>query len=87
MAGYAKNSPGPHLPASLLAQAVGGTELRPKEAQVVKLLAMGYTQPEIAKKLFKSTETIKSQSKMARARLGAKTNAQAVAIAISLDMI
>ena len=43
--------------------------------------------PETAKKLHVSPATVKTQLRVARARLGAKTTAHAVGIAVSLDMI
>lgn len=71
----------------LLRFAVEGTPLTPRERDVLRRLAMGDTMPEIAQRFGKSHETIKSQAKMARARLGARTSTHAVAIAISLDLI
>ena len=44
-------------------------------------------QVEAARRLGKSLETVRKQTKLARARLSARTNAQAVAIAVSLDLI
>lgn len=71
----------------LLRLMIGGTDLTPSERKVLKLIAMGYTQVEAAEQLGKSKETTRKQMKAARARLGAKTNAHAVAIAVSLDLI
>jgi len=45
------------------------------------------TQVEAARRLGKSLETVRKQTKLARARLRARTNAQAVGIAVSLDLI
>ena len=75
------------LPMHLLQIQTAGTDLTRAERAVLKLLAMGETQPSIARKTGKSLETIRKQSKCARARLRAKTNAHAVAIAVSLDLI
>jgi len=72
---------------SLLRMKVGGTELTPREVLVLKRLALGDTQVEVAAHLGTSFETVRKQAKLARARLGARTNAHAVAIAISLDLI
>lgn len=75
------------LPMELLRIDREGTDLTRREKAVLKLLAMGETQPSIARMTGRSLETIKQQSKSARARLRAKTNTQAVAIAVSLDLI
>jgi DNA-binding CsgD family transcriptional regulator len=64
-----------------------GTELTPSEAQILRRIAMGETQVEVARRLGKSLETVRKQMKVARARLRARTNAHAVAIAISLELI
>jgi DNA-binding CsgD family transcriptional regulator len=63
------------------------TTLTDAEAQVLRRIAMGETQVEVAQGLGKSLETVRKQTKMARARLRARTNAHAVAIAVSLDLI
>lgn len=75
------------MPMALLTMHVGGTELTENEKRVLRLIAMGYTQVEAAEKLERSLETIRSTTKVARARLGAKTLAHAIAIAVSLDLI
>lgn len=66
---------------------IGGTELTRCEKQVLKLLALGHNEVQIADKLQKSYNTVRKQTKTARARLRANTNAHAVAIAVSLDLI
>ena len=75
------------LPMRLLRLQKEGTELTPTEARVLRRIAMGDTQVEVAQRLDKSLETVRKQTKMARARLKARTNAHAVAIAISLELI
>lgn len=75
------------LPMDMLRSKIEFTELTATERQGLKMLAMGETQVSIAAKTGRSTETVRKQMKMVRARLGAKTNAHAVAIAISLDLI
>ena len=75
------------MPIALLRLQTEGTRLTPTEARVLRRIAMGETQVEVAQRLGKSLETIRKQTKMARARLKARTNAHAVAIAISLDLI
>lgn len=66
---------------------VEGSDLTPAETRALKLIALGYSQVEAAQQMGKSTETVRKQMKIARARLGARTNAHAVAIAVSLDLI
>lgn len=75
------------LPMPLLRLKANDTALTPSERRVLRLLAMGYSQVEAACYLQRSLETVRKQTKMARARLGARTNTHAVAIAISLDLI
>lgn len=75
------------LSMDLLRLKVQGTPLTPRELEVLRRLALGDTQGAAAKRLGLSLETVRKHAKKARARLGAKTNAQAVAIAISLDLI
>jgi DNA-binding CsgD family transcriptional regulator len=75
------------LPMGFLRMQKEGTELTESEALVLRWIAMGDTQVEVARRLGKSRETVREQSKLARARLRAKTNAHAVAIAVSLDLI
>jgi DNA-binding CsgD family transcriptional regulator len=75
------------LPMNLLRLHKEGTDLTAAEARVLRRIALGDSQVEVAWKLGKSLETVRKQTKMARARLKARTNAHAVAIAISLDLI
>lgn len=75
------------LPMRLLRLRAVDTTLTDVEAQVLRGIAMGDTQVEVARRLGKSLETVRKQTKMARARLRARTNAHAVAIAVSLDLI
>jgi DNA-binding CsgD family transcriptional regulator len=75
------------LPMRLLRLRTVDTTLTDVEAQVLRGIAMGDSQVEVARRLGKSLETVRKQTKMARARLRARTNAHAVAIAVSLDLI
>jgi DNA-binding CsgD family transcriptional regulator len=75
------------LPMRLLRLRTVDTTLTDGEAQVLRGIAMGDSQVEVARRLGKSLETVRKQTKMARARLRARTNAHAVAIAVSLDLI
>ena len=67
--------------------ALEGEELTTREKQVLRLTAHGLTGPEVAKKLNVCHETVKSHYKMILPKLGARTQAQAVGIAVSLDII
>ena len=61
--------------------------LTPRETEILKMYARGMTHPEIAGKLWLATETVKSHTKHIRAKLGAKTTAHAIAIAMSREWI
>ncbi len=75
------------MPMELLRLHAEGTERTRTEAQVLRRIALGDSQVEAAERLGKSLETVRKQTKLARARLSARTNAHAVAIAVSLDLI
>jgi DNA-binding CsgD family transcriptional regulator len=76
-----------NMPRWLLGVKIEGTRLTTRESQVLRRLALGDDLPRAGRKLGISYETARSHAKAARARLGAKTTSQAVAIAVSLDMI
>ena len=75
------------FPTDLLFLKLEGTELTREEVRVLRLLARGHTIAETAEILGKGSETVKSQARVARGRLGARNTTHAVAIAISLDLI
>lgn len=54
--------------------------LTPNEQRILGLIAEGNTGPQIAAMLGRSPETIKSTEKRIRRKLGARTNAHAVAL-------
>lgn len=54
----------------------------PREAEILALSAEGYTSGEIGKKLYLSTETVKSYHKKIKLKLGARNAVHAVVIAI-----
>jgi len=56
--------------------------LTPREREVVNLLALGLTGEEIAVRLFLSPETVRTHIKNAMKRLGAKTRAHLIMLAI-----
>ena len=77
----------PTLPRELRELKYEGQELTPGQHRVLRQIALGKTGPEVADELGISPETVKRQLAITRAKLGASTTAQAVAIAVSLDLI
>ena len=62
----------------------GGTALlSPREREILVLLAEGFSGAEIAKRLFLSTETVRTHVRNAVQKLGCRTRTQAVALLIS----
>lgn len=56
-------------------------ELTPREAEVLRLIAAGLSNPQIARRLFVSEATIKTHINHLFAKTGAADRAQAVAYA------
>ena len=54
--------------------------LTPREREVLELVAQGYTDKEIARKLGRDYITVRDQSQAAVKRLGARNRAHAVAL-------
>jgi DNA-binding CsgD family transcriptional regulator len=77
----------PTLPRELRELKYGGESLTPGQHRVLRKIALGLTGPEAAEELGISPETVKRQLAITRSKLGASTTAQAVAIAVSLDLI
>lgn len=77
----------PGLPRELAALRYGGTDLTPRQLELLRLLALGRTGPEAAREMGIGYETMRRHRAVACARLGARTTVQAVAIAVSLDLI
>jgi PAS domain S-box-containing protein len=80
--------PGRHL--SLYWQrlrAPDGQTLSPREQQVTRLLASGLTGAQIARLLSLSPETVRTHVRNAMVRMGARTRAQLVAMAIGRGLI
>jgi DNA-binding CsgD family transcriptional regulator/tetratricopeptide (TPR) repeat protein len=63
-----------------------GSQLSPRETEVVKLVAAGYTNPEIAAALSRSTNTIAMQRKSAMRKLGVSSRPDLVAKAAELGL-
>lgn len=61
--------------------------LTPQQTRILKLLANGASQPEIADYLGCSVETIRTYTADLRSRIGARTAAHAVAIAFTEGII
>lgn len=59
----------------------------PRELEILGLLAEGATDPQIAKQLGLSPATVQTHVRNAKAKLGAKTRAQAVAMSLGLGLI
>lgn len=75
------------LPRHLRDIALNGADLTPREREVLRLCALGLRGPEIANRLNIGTETVKTHWRGILPKLNAKTRAQAVGIAVSLDII
>jgi DNA-binding CsgD family transcriptional regulator len=61
--------------------------LAPREREVLTLLALGRTGPQIASELGLSSETVRNYTRNARDKLGARTRAHAIALAVKLGQI
>lgn len=77
----------PTLPKYLRDLKYGGEPLTPGQHRVLRQMALGKTYAEAAQTLGISPETVKRQLAITRSKLGARTTAQAVAIAVSFDLI
>ena len=73
--------------AARLAEHLGEEDLTPREADVLRLVATGNRNRDIAERLFISEETVKVHIKHIMDKLGANDRTQAVAIAVSRGMI
>ena len=62
-------------------------ELTPREREILQLVALGHSSPQIASELVISPETVRTHVRNAMAKLGARTRAQLVAIALSDRLI
>lgn len=60
-----------------------GIGLTAREAQILALTAEGNTAPEIAALIGRSHETVRDAQKRIRRKLGARTNAHAVALSLA----
>lgn len=62
-------------------------KLSTREVEVLQLIALGYTQQEIAERLALSTKTVETHKARINEKLGAKTRAELVRYAISHGMV
>ena len=61
----------------------GSPNLSTREREVLTLLALGETNQTIAEKLHLAPETVRNYTRSARAKLGARSRSQAIAIAVA----
>lgn len=78
-------APPPEAPAP--ARQLGGRTPSARECEILRLLASGATDPQIASMLGLSPATVQTHVRNAKAKLGARTRAQAVAMAIGRSLI
>ena len=69
------------------AQQPAGRRPSARELQVLTMLAAGATDPQIAKELELSPATVQTHVRNAKAKLGARTRAQAVALVLERGLI
>ena len=67
--------------------AAANTELSPREAEVLSLIAHGRTNEQIARELLLSTSTVKNHVGRILSKLGASDRTQAVIMAIEMGLI
>jgi DNA-binding NarL/FixJ family response regulator len=74
---------------ALLEQAVAPvvTPIRPREVEVLKLMAMGMTTKDVAAELHLSVNTVRSYTQTLMEKLGAHTRVQAIVVAKRMQLI
>lgn len=71
----------------MTAPSLPGLPLTAKELEVLALIADGCTTPEAARRLWKSPDTVKSHLRRINIKLGTRSQANAVAVAIGRGLI
>jgi LuxR family transcriptional regulator, maltose regulon positive regulatory protein len=77
----------PTAPQSSRAARVRGAALSPRERAVLRLIGAGLSTKRIARELQIAPETVKSHTRSMLAKFNAKTRAEAVALASSMNVI
>lgn len=79
----------PRVSAALegLRAAARGDQLTPRELEIVRLIALGYTSREIATKLNVSRRTVETHRSRVQLKLGITTRAQLVRFALARHMV
>jgi DNA-binding NarL/FixJ family response regulator len=67
--------------------AAANRELSPREAEVLRLIAHGYTNEQVARELLLSTSTVKNHVGRILSKLGASDRTEAAIIAIEMGLI
>jgi two-component system, NarL family, response regulator LiaR len=62
-------------------------ELSPREVEVLRLVAHGYTNPQIAQELLLSTSTVKNHVQQLLGKLGVSDRTQAAVVAIEMGLL
>ena len=70
-----------------LHRAVDGGELSPREFEILRLIALGYTSREIASKLHLSRRTVETHRSRIHRKLGMTTRAELVRFALARHMV
>src|SRR3954471_7819978 len=78
--------PGSYLTVYVARPRAGG-RLSPREREVTRLLALGFSGEQIAGQLFLSPETVRTHIRNAMQHIGAQTRAQLVAVALADGLI
>jgi DNA-binding NarL/FixJ family response regulator len=76
-----------NMPRAIRDALVQGEDLSEREITTLKLYALGQNEREIAKQIGVCCDTVRNYRRMVLSKLNAKTIAQAVGIAVSLDLI
>jgi len=85
--GQEPSSPGPGAPPHQRPMPSLPRELTPREVEVLRLLALGRTNQQIAKELLISTSTVKSHIQRILPKLGASDRTQAAVIACEMGLV